>query len=419
MSKGLQAVFGTLLAALLGCQAPENGISPVGAIPAIPPKPLITNGHLVDFICHVDVGQHNPLNAMDYYLAPGGTDNHIMLFNYVVLGYAYLVKDPQGYVHLEKTPALKHVLDNNRTFLKPLREKGIKILIEVRSGNYAPGEDGIGLGMGTMDMAAIDELFVEFNHLIIRYRIDGYELNDIGGGDKAYPPYTRNVKRFQRDEPLYPDSLFQDENENFLSEAEITEILWREGGCNFANLIYRVYENMKESHNVAADYGSVFNDSQFVEIRRSLLVRDSGHGGSLIAQIRDEYMPDAYSGASSEVVDNMDYLIRGVPNDNGKPYPWFYNEKAKFNDGIYMEDRYGPLNIDLSDRLGNADATALAQWFRGGSNRYGAMCFSNLPSVSEAGSESAVRTYINRFTQELFGWTTRLYEGGGDYGKTW
>jgi hypothetical protein len=416
MNRKTIIIFGLMLLTLLNCQQAGEGISPIGAIPEIPPKLNPYTNERLEIVCHVDLEQHNPLNAKDYYL-DSGTGRHITLFDYVVLGHAYLTKDERGYVHLQKTQALQYVLDNNRAFLKPLREKGIKILIEIRSGNYAPSEDGIGLGLGTLDMAAIQELAVEFKHLVIRYGIDGYEFNDTGGGGKAYPPHTRYVKRFQKNEPLYPDSLFQDEQENYLSDTEIEAILWRDGGCNFSNLIYMVFENLKERNNVAADYGSDRNDSQFIEIKKTLLVRNSGHGGSLIAQIRDEYMPDAYSGASSEVVDNMTYLIQSTPNANNENHPYFYNESAGKNDGIYMDDRYGPLNLDLSSRLNTSQANTLAQWFvqvSGVPNRYGALYFSNLPPIS---TENLCE-YMSIFTSKL-GWSTKLYEGGGDHQKTW
>jgi len=419
MNIKIKFILGLLLFTLLSCQQPKDGTSPIGLIPEIPRKRLITNSEPVEFICHVDLEKYNPLNIQDYYLAPGGTENHIMVFDYAVLGHIYLVKDSQGYVHLQPAPALQYILDNNSTFIRPLRRKGIKVLIEVRSGNYAESEEGTGLGLGTMDMATIQGLVVEFTHLITRYEIDGFEFNDAGGGYKAYPPYTRNVKRFQRDEALYPDEMFQDKDGNPLSDAEIERLLWIEGGSNLSNLIYMTYEIMKESYTVAADYGSAEDDSQFVEVRRSLLVRNSGHGSSLISQIRMEYMPDAYSGASSEVVDNMTYIINSVPNDNSKARPYFYNEDTGQNDGIYMEDRYGPLNIDLSNRLTNLQADDLAKWFRGtgAGNRYGTLYFSNLPSVTEvdSGDVEVLRRYINRFTQELFGWTTRMYEGGGEH----
>jgi hypothetical protein len=421
MNVKIKVVFALTLFTLLNCQRPEDGISPIGAVPQIPRKPLIINSASVEFICHVDLDKYNPLNVKDYYLAPGGMDNHIMIFDYVVFGHAYLVKDSQGYVHLQKTEALQYVLDNNSVFIKPMRKKGIKVLIEIRSGNYADVDAGEGLGLGTLDMAAIQELIVEFTHLVTRYEIDGYEFNDAGGGYLAYPPYTRNVKRFQRNEPLYPDSMFRDKDNNPLSDEKIEDILWIEGGSNISNLIYMVNEVLKESHNTAADYGSGGNDGQIIEIKRSLLARDSGHGGSLISQIRMEYMPDAYSGASANVVDNLTYFIRGVPNDNSVGSPYFFNETTGQNDGIYMNDRYGPLNIDLSERVSSAHANTFAQWFKGTGlgNKYGVLYFSNLPSVTEAGSDSVIKTYLNQFTQELFGWTARMYEGGGDNKKTW
>jgi hypothetical protein len=413
--------FGLLLFALLSCREPETGTSPVGAVPEIPPKTLMFNSLPVEFICHMDLEKNNPLNVKDYYFGSDDTQ-HAPIFNYVVFGHAYLVKDDTGYVFLKPIPALQYVLDHNKTYIKPLREKGIRVLIEVRSGNYAPEEAGIGLGLGTLDMAAIEETLQGFRFLVNRYGIDGFELNDTGGGYKAYPPYTRDLKQFQKDTPMYPDSLFKDKDGEFFNEEKITEILWREGGSNFSNLIYKLNETLKNRYTVGADYGGADNDNLVVVIIRPLLVPRNGHGGSLITNIRNEYMPDAYSGATASVVDNMKYFINNVPHDMTEDHPYFYDEATGENTGIYADDRYGPFSIDMSDRLSTDDARVLAQWFTGTLNspkRYGALYFSNLPPVSQAGSESTLRIYMTVFTQELFGRITRLYEGGGNYPKTW
>ena len=420
MNNRLRIILGALVILVLSCQAPESGISPIGAIPAIPPKLLMTNSRPVSLICYVDVDQDNPLNVKDYYFSGAGAQD-VPFFDYVVFGYAYLVKDAQDYVHLKCTPALQYILDNNKTFLKPLREKGIKILIEVRGGNYSASDEGIGLGLGTLDMAAIEELIPELRFPIDCYGIDGFEFNDVGGGYKAYPPYTRDLKQFLKDKPMYPDTMFQDDEGNSLSDPEINEILWREGGNNLSNLIYRTYELLREQYTVAADYGSANNDNQVVETRRPILVKDNGHGEYLVAEIRNEYMPDAYSGASASVADNLAYFVHDVPHDTSEIHPRFYNETTGENTGIYMDDKYAPFTIDLSNRLSSADAGTLAQWFTGTVSvpkQYGALYFTNLPPVSETGSESVLRTYMTIFSQQLFGRITRLYSGGGDYLKT-
>jgi hypothetical protein len=420
-------ILGLLL--FLGCQQPENGISPIRAIPEIPQKLLMGFNTPVSVICHFDVDNYNPLNVLDYFFEarPDQTPPipEIPLFDYVVLGYAYLVKDSGDYVLIQPAKGLQHILDNNKTYLKPLREKGLKILMEVRSGNYTDSEEGAGFGLGTLDMAGVEQLIIEFKLLANRYGIDGFELNDTGGGYKAYPPYTRHIKQFQSNKSMY-DYLFVDKDGNPLSltDEQVEAILWREGGSNLANLTYKLNETLKLFSNVAADFGSVVNDNQVVETRRRPLVRDSGHGAWLIADIRYEYMPDAYSGATGSVADNMRYLIHAAVNDDTQLHPMFYDEVNKENVGVYADDRYGPFVIDMANRLNAADARSLAQWYRGTGafgppKRYGAVYFSNLQSVTEAGSESTLRAYMTYFTQELFGRTTRLREGGGDYQKTW
>ena len=430
MSNRFTLISGLFLLLVLGCQQPEIGISPIGAIPEIPKKMLMGfQDQRVTVICHVDADKYNPLNIMDYYfearpeLEPPLPE--IPLFDYVVLGHMYLVKDSKGFYLLQPANGLQYLLDNNRILLKPLRENGVKILVEVRSGNYSDTEEGSGFGLGTLDMAGIEQLIIEFRLFANRYGIDGFELNDTGGGYKSLPPYTRDVKRYKSDESLY-DYLFIDENGDPLplSPAQIETILWREGGSNISNLLYKLNEILKITNNVVANFGSTVNDNQFIEIKRSPLIKNSGHGNWLIADIRTEYMPDAYSGASGSVPDNIISLVNAVPNDNTRLHPMFYDETINENTGIYADDKYGPFVADLTDRLSTTDARLLAQYFRGTGpygppKRYGTLYFSNLPSVTESGSDSVLRTYMTIFTQELFGRTTRLRDDGGDNQKTW
>ncbi|MCL2878965.1 MAG: hypothetical protein FWF29_01855, partial [Treponema sp.] len=95
------------------------------------------------------------------------------------------------------------------------------------------------------------------------------------------------------------------------------------------------------------------------------------------------------------------------------PHPMFFDEIINSNAGIYMDDKYGPFVVDLSDRLATSDARLLAQWYHGSGafgppRQYGALYFKNLPSVSETGDESILRSYMSYFTLELFGRTTRF-----------
>ena len=430
MKNRLTELFIGLLALLFlvtGCLLPEEGLSPVGAVPSIPRKELVTtfgtaNPHYVRTVLHVDTEKQNPLNAMDFYF--GWTvdgipfDDH-PFFEHVVLGYAYLSKDLQGNINLNKTETLQYILDSNKTFLAPLILKGIKILVEVRSGCFAPDEEGIGVGFGTFDMASVNLFAPQLQDLIDRYGINGFEFNDEGGGYKAYPPYTRELKKFGDSEPLYPDSLFQDDDGNWLSGTEIEAILWREGGANFADFIVYVNEHLKERRRVPANFGSINEDGRTIEVIRSLITRgDNGHGRYMHTETRPAYTPDAYTGATTYVLWNMIAFVNGIVNkmETGSPFLFMWDAALKRmvkQDGAF----FSPFIIDLSagnQRLSTQEARALGFGFAGTAvspNRFGTLYFSNLPAAAE---DPGIAAYLSNFTTQIFGRPVFMYEGGGN-----
>jgi hypothetical protein len=425
----LKIACGISLLLLIGCQEPEGGGSPFEARSSIPYKRLQTNSALVEFVCYVDVEKYNPLNAKDYvFTASGAADTQF--FNYVVLGYSYLTKTESGYVQLELTPSLKYVLDNSTTYIKPLHQKGIQVLIEVRSGNFSDTQDGIGVGLGTLDMAAINELTKAFKLLVDHYGIDGFDFNDVGGGRKAYPPLTRNLTQFRSDTPLYPDELFTQDGKRDgppLSDAEIEAKLWIEGGSNFSNLVQRTNEELKET------YTSIFKNGSSEEevpqtVERAFLVRNKNHGAHLLLQLRMAYMPDAYSGAIPRTMGNLKYIVNDTPYDNNNPHAPLWDETQKKDVGENSDDQYAPFTVDLADQKDTTTAQTWAKTFTlkdptgsstnsSNQNRYGALYFTNLPPVSE----SASAAYMTYFSREFFGRIVRLADTphAGDYKKTW
>ena len=417
------------IAALLAvsCLQPNGGGSPFELNPEIPFKRLMTNSAPVKAICHVDTEHANPLNAKDYVFAASAEAPETQFFNYVVLAYGYLVKDRQGYTHLELSPSLKHILDNSITYIKPLHQKGIQVLIEVRSGIFSDTEDGVGAGMGTMDMAAINEFIKELKLLVEHYGIDGFDFNDIGGGKNSYPPLTRQLKQFQSDSPLHPDSLFVDADGNPLSDTEIETVLWIEGGSNFSNLIQRLNEELKVSYTSTYKNGSA-ETSETQTVERAILIRSQNHGRHLLSQLRMAYMPDAYSGADPKVPGNLHYIINDTPYDNTQLHASLWDEAQNRDVGEESDDQYAPFAVDLLNRQDEAAASRWAKTFllrnpdgsssdSGNQNRYGALYITNLRPVSESNQT----TYLTYFSRVLFGRTTMLADrpGAGDHRREW
>jgi hypothetical protein len=402
-----------LLLALSGCPQPEGGGTPFELAPEIPRKLLKTdNTTPVEAVCYVDTEQYSPLNAKDYVFTNAVTGEETLFFNYVVLGYAYLSKNERGYASVKMTRALQRILADTGTYIKPLHQKGIKVLLQIRSGSFSDAEEGDSLGWGTMDMAAIEILTKELKRLVDHYGLDGFEFDDTGGGKNAYPPFTRNLIRSDG-QPQYSEDLFQDELGDELSPETIEAKLWIEGGSNFSNLIQRTNEALKE-----------------FDIPRSLLVRRTGHGDKLIAHVRMAYMPDAYTGAKVEVAMNLNYIVNAASYDGTKLHPYLYSEEDKVDVGADSDNSYTPFAIDVADQKPQADATNWANTFLlkdpGGSssdsanwNRYGALYITNLGPVSETAAEKPA-DYLTYFSNVIFGRRVRLSASGtGDYKKTW
>ena len=434
---------------LFSCLEPNIGISPIGVVPEIPQKILLgtsgSNAHPVGVVLHVDVERFNPLNAKYYFirdrLNPGPNDqpNLIQFFDTVVLSYAYMERTPLGTGRLRLTPALQYILENNETYIRPLRARGIRVLVEVRSGNYAPNERGSGFGLGTMDDPAIGVTLQEFKLFIDRFQLDGFEFNDVGGGYLAYPPYTRRLTQFESNEPMYPDRLFQDENGNFFSNEVIEEILWLEGGHNFSSFVHLVFEELKDIMRMDADFGVLDeNDRQEVHTEPTIIVRQNGHGSHLF--VRTRYDPDAYTGASFTITDNLAYIVQdfaGLPGDIPENFVIQFDNGEDQSmprppriEARNADSSFAPFILDLSDLLPTWATTAFRNFFLGNNDpnltnpvttprRLGALYFKNLPPVSDTPSQTTLTSYLTRFSVPVFGTVVTLAEGGGDRQVNW
>ncbi|MDR2542899.1 MAG: hypothetical protein LBC80_05565 [Treponema sp.] len=415
-----------ILVYLFACKEPGAGLSPVVAIPEVPRKELLTtfgtvNPHYVRTILHIDIEKYNPLNAMDFFfgwIVNGVPFDDYPFFEYVVLGHAYLTQDVRGNVALKLTPSLQYVLDNNKTYIQPLILKGIKVLIEVRSGCFNDDEPGFyGVGFGAMDMPSVNLFAPQLHDLVNQYGIDGFEFNDIGGGYRAYPPYTRDLKQFGTNEPLYPDEMFQDKNGNELSDAEIKEILWSQGGANFSDMIIYINEHLKERRSVPADYGGAEYDGRTIEIFRSLVTRrDNGHGRYLHTETRPAFIPDAYTGATPLVLWNMIAFVNGISNEMENDFPFLEMWDDALKRHVKQEGMFfSPFIIDLSvgeSRLSAQEARVLASAFAGTAsapNRFGTLYFSNLPTIEE---DPGIASFLTNFTTPIFGRPLYMYENG-------
>lgn len=422
----------------LACQAPEGGLTPGAVAPEIPRKELrstMLGPHLPAFVrvvAHIDVEKQNPLNVKYYYFESLTGGQREPFFEHVVLGHAYLGRNEQGYVILNLTPALQHVLENSRTYLWPLINLGIRVLVEVRSGNFADDQAGIGLGLGTMDFDESAAFITNLQALVNHFGIDGFEFNDIGGGYKAYPPFTRSLRYSLRDAPRYPDEMFEYDDGTPFPEARIERMLWHEGASNFSLLVLNANELLKERHSAAADFNTPpeVDDNIRREISRSIFVRtQAGHGRYLPFETR--IVPDAYTGASQFVADNTVAIINDVPHDMTRPTLFLNNEANRHpeidNHGFpvpIVNQNYAPFVIDLSrdgrvNASNNVAANELGAWFAGTTaspTRYGTLYFINLPARSEIPqAETSTLQLLRWFSMAIFARNVEAVPDGGNH----
>lgn len=114
-----------------------------------------------------EVNGTNPLNALSFKL-----ENGKLLWNAVVLFAANINWDAEaGRAYVNCNPNVQYLLDNNETYLQPLRKRGIKVLLGLL-GNH----DQTGLAqlsdVGARDFAA------EVAHYVYAYNLDGVNYDD-------------------------------------------------------------------------------------------------------------------------------------------------------------------------------------------------------------------------------------------------
>lgn len=134
-------------------------------------------GNPIRTLVYVEVNDHSPLNAGSYILEDG-----TFLFDYVVIFAANIRNrncaaetDIHGChlsgVHLHFNENVRHILTNRSTFIQPLQDKGIRVLLGLL-GDW----DGIGFGAIEPGEAAI---FIEqVRNAIEFYQLDGVDFDD-------------------------------------------------------------------------------------------------------------------------------------------------------------------------------------------------------------------------------------------------
>lgn len=126
-------------------------------------------------VVYVEVNDVNPLNAGEYTLSNGKP-----FFTHVILFASNIRGDAAGNVHNYNNPNNAAILANPDKYIKPLRDKGIKVIM----GNLG---DHTGAGFSNLTTAQINSYVDDL--LAYESIVDGYDFDDEWAeyGTRGYP----------------------------------------------------------------------------------------------------------------------------------------------------------------------------------------------------------------------------------------
>ncbi len=132
-------------------------------------------------ICFIETGDTNPLNVLSFEL-----ENGKLLWDAVVLFSANINYDRKAqrcYISCNKS--IQYLLDNNETFIQPLRKRGIKVLL----GLLGNGDEA---GLARLADHTARDFAAEIARYCKTYNLDGVNFDDeySGGLDPTNPAFT-------------------------------------------------------------------------------------------------------------------------------------------------------------------------------------------------------------------------------------
>jgi hypothetical protein len=224
-----------------------------------PPEKIPPNSaSLVRNALFIDTGQPGAVEILtgagNYVLAESG----FQYFDYVIISGAK-IKRGKVNAHLDYSESLMSIVQNWKTLIKPLRDKGMKVLFAISGGS-----DGVSFGSLTR---AEQALFArECADFCKYYGLDGVEFNDVGGESTTQNPY-----------PEYGGSFWNGEIIVDIPEDDMTryEKSWEEGAGNFADMLSYLIETLGASNSFQGDISTDAKE------KTPILVREVNFGKNL------------------------------------------------------------------------------------------------------------------------------------------
>ncbi|MDR0568980.1 MAG: hypothetical protein LBG87_07240 [Spirochaetaceae bacterium] len=432
--------------ALAGCNSGDDDTKDEEVVPGMTgPKEIDGTDHRVKTAVYIEVNDENPLNAGAYQLEDG-----TVFFDYVILFAANIrerncaanLADDHSctksgpHVHLNRN--VQFILDNRNTYIKPLQDKGIKVLLGLLG-------DHDGISFGSISDEKITTFIMDVNQVVQNYGLDGVDFDDEWGSKEAWD--TSSDADNQNPTPesvwVYPQSrwwwpidatIYRDPTKGIepgngikgvAPSAEAMDRMWKEQGAVVYNVIKAARTAMPDKTIAIYEYNTVRYITPGGNPNK---IATMDNAGVITQSTTETFTKDDLSGLIDMGFNAM-YNTYNAESYNGLP-------RAK----------YGPTSVDLSGRgysqngyflpavelttgtTGNVTIGQSAEQFKAAGD-YGVFLAYGLGKASDKKKQHAqdpesegsmtVAEYLSLFSETVFGQKVVVDASGGNAEKTW
>ncbi len=172
--KNLYKILASSIAIFAFCACSQEEI-PTNQADGTQPEAVTRSATGIKNIVYIEVNDINPLNAGSYIM------DDAPFFDYVIL-FAANIRGVGSDATLYNNPNVQYILDHKDTLIKPLQDKGIKVLLGLLG-------DHTGLGFANMNSAQTEQFATAVANAVSQYGLDGVDFDDEWAeyGRNGYP----------------------------------------------------------------------------------------------------------------------------------------------------------------------------------------------------------------------------------------
>jgi hypothetical protein len=290
--------------------------------------------------------------------------SNTLYFDYVIIGGAS-IKQGSVNAYISYSEPLLKFLRNWKIHIKPLRDKGIKVLLGIKGGKE-------GVCVGSLTKAEQPIFARECVDVCKYYGLDGIEFYDVEGESNSQSPYP------EIGTPYWDGEKFV-QIPNIDGELKKNDA-WKKGGGNMTDMMSYLIESFGA---VGSFQGDIPPD---IKEKTPILVREVGFG---------KHLPPAVPRyAFATTLSCLTYSINNDPDlfgadDEGKSYMDFIGTRTYAPAMINLTEIDMDILDYISEELGN-----------NGNCQYGLIYYTNLQPYS---SDSPMPEYLSSTSKEVFG----------------